>query len=107
MTHTPFVVSDVGQKLLGRIAKVNPHWLRWNKGNLVNVIFRGLHTYISPSYYKSEFAVPTWNYFAVSVSGKVKLIEEKEGKLDFLDKLTAMHEVEKNLGVSIKAMNDI
>jgi len=91
-THTPFIISDDGKRLLGHIAKANPQWSSWNEDDVVKVIFNGPHTYISPKYYVSEFAVPTWNYAVVSVSGKVTLVEDDEEKLDFLDTLTAFHE---------------
>ena len=90
-THTPFVYHDDGY-LLGHIATANPHWRGWGENSSAKVVFTGPHSYISPSYYVSEFAVPTWNYTAVSVSGRIRIIEEEEGKLSFLDQLIAHNE---------------
>jgi transcriptional regulator len=90
-THTPFVLSDNGL-LLGHIAKANPKWKSWRSGSTVKVIFTGPHSYISPRYYVSEFAVPTWNYTAVSVVGRITVIQDKDSVLGFLDSLIAENE---------------
>ncbi|MES2660906.1 MAG: FMN-binding negative transcriptional regulator [Verrucomicrobiota bacterium] len=90
-THTPFVLSDDGL-LLGHIAKANPQWKGWENGSRVKVIFTGPHAYISPSYYVSVFAVPTWNYTAVSVVGRINVIRDEDSVLGFLDALVADNE---------------
>jgi transcriptional regulator len=90
-THTPFILSANGE-LFGHIARANPQWKGWTEGCMVKVIFTGPHAYISPKYYVSEFAVPTWNYTAVSISGRVRLIEEEEEVLQFLDLLVTTNE---------------
>ena len=90
-THTPFVLSDNGL-LLGHIAKANPQWKSWRNGSTVKVIFTGPHSYISPRYYVSEFAVPTWNYTAVSVVGSITVIQDEDIVLSFLDSLVAENE---------------
>lgn len=91
-THTPFVYSDDGQCLFGHIARANPQWKSWKEGSVVKLIFTGPHAYISPHNYVSEFAVPTWNYTAVSISGHITIIEEEEAVLKFLDGLIAENE---------------
>ena len=91
-THTPFLVSEDGQHLLGHIARANPQWKSWSEGTKAKVVFSGAHAYISPRYYESEFAVPTWNYTAVSVAGRISVTEDADAKLDFLDRLTAANE---------------
>ncbi len=90
-THTPFVVSEDGE-LVGHIARANPQWTDWAVESRVKVIFTGPHAYISPQHYVSEFAVPTWNYTAVSVSGRIKILEEEDEVLQFLDQLVAANE---------------
>ncbi len=95
-THTPFVQSKEGDCLLGHIARANPQWKFWNENPVVKVIFTGPHAYISPRFYVSEFAVPTWNYTAVSISGKISILEEEQAVLDFLDTLVEKNEGTKN-----------
>jgi transcriptional regulator len=41
------------------------------------IIFPGPHAYVSSSWYDHE-NVPTWNYIAVHVYGKIKIIEGEE-----------------------------
>ena len=91
-THTPFVHADDGRHLLGHIARANPQWKCWKGGTTVKVIFTGPHSYISPRFYVSDFAVPTWNYTAISITGHVKIIEDESEVLQFLDRLIADNE---------------
>ena len=90
-THTPFLVLEDGT-LLGHIAKSNPQWKTWKNKERVKVIFTGPHSYISPSYYQSEFNVPTWNYTAVPITGELNIIEDVEEVAKFLDVLVSIHE---------------
>jgi len=64
-------------KLVGHFAKANPHW-RELDGAEVLVVFSGPHAYISPSWYVEKQAVPTWNYVAVHVSGKCRVITDAQ-----------------------------
>lgn len=91
-THTPFIISNDGSHLLGHIARANPHWKSWNDESSAKVIFTGPHTYISPKYYASVFNVPTWNYTAVSVAGKLTIIDDENRVIEFLEALTAQNE---------------
>jgi transcriptional regulator len=91
-THTPFVHSDDARHLLGHIARANPQWKSWRNGSTVKVIFTGPHSYISPRFYVSKFAVPTWNYTAVSITGRITMIEDESVVLQFLDRLIAESE---------------
>ena len=91
-THTPFVLSSDGTHLLGHIARANPQWKSWSTGSVAKVIFTGPHAYISPRFYVSEFAVPTWNYAAVSIEGAITVIEEEPEILNFLEALAIKNE---------------
>lgn len=95
-THTPFIISEDGRQLLGHIARANPQWTGWGENPSAKVVFSGPHAYVSPRYYESEFAVPTWNYTAVSISGRIAVIEETKAKVDFLGRLTASNETSDN-----------
>ena len=91
-THTPFIVSKDGKFLRGHIARANPQWKEWSGETQAKVVFTGPHAYVSTDYYKSEFNVPTWNYTAVSVSGKLSVIEDEAQVLLFLDQLVSANE---------------
>lgn len=90
-THTPFIINEHGL-LIGHIALANTQWKSWNSETQAKVIFSGAHAYISPSYYESDFNVPTWNYTAVSVSGALSIMKDKEQIFEFLDSLVAHNE---------------
>ncbi|WP_339724343.1 FMN-binding negative transcriptional regulator [uncultured Paraglaciecola sp.] len=79
-THLPFVLNahEAEQGVLyAHCAKANPHWKNL-EGKTVLVIFTGPHAYISPSWYMSTPAVPTWNYTAVHAYGVVTLLNAQE-----------------------------
>jgi transcriptional regulator len=66
------------------VAKANPHWQWMKPEQECLVIFHGAHAYISPSLYESRESVPTWNYAAVHVYGKARLVFEPEPLLEIL-----------------------
>ncbi|WCK55077.1 FMN-binding negative transcriptional regulator [Aneurinibacillus sp. Ricciae_BoGa-3] len=73
-THLPLLLDRKEECLYGHMAKANPHWKEIT--NEILVVFNGAHTYISPSWYETNQAVPTWNYVAVHAYGKLELVED-------------------------------
>jgi transcriptional regulator len=73
-THIPLELSEDETKLTGHIAKANPQWKNFDNNAEVMIIFPGPHAYVSSSWYDHE-NVPTWDYIAVHVYGKIKIIE--------------------------------
>ncbi|MCW7469518.1 FMN-binding negative transcriptional regulator [Leptospira kanakyensis] len=73
-THLPLLLSENKQTLVGHFAKPNPQGL--SNGKEVLCIFSGPHCYISPSWYETERAVPTWNFTAVHVKGILNIVED-------------------------------
>ena len=76
-THIPLELgtNKEGKTILeGHISKENPQWKSFAENDQILAIFSGPHSYISPSWYDHE-NVPTWNYIAVHVYGKIKTIE--------------------------------
>ncbi len=79
-THTPFIYSEEagGNDLLfGHMSRANPQWEDLESQKVV-VVFQGPHAYVSPSWYVEINQVPTWNYIAVHVTGKVKLLDAEK-----------------------------
>lgn len=91
-THTPFLISEEGATLSGHLARANEQWKSWTNPQPVRVIFHGPHCYISPSFYQSEFNVPTWNYTAVSITGNLSLIQEPSEQMQLLQDLSEFQE---------------
>lgn len=97
-THLPFILNTVNNQdvLQGHIAKANPLWENLSEHSDVLIVFNGPNCYISPNHYptKKEHgkAVPTWNYVAVHVKGKLSFIHDESWNLAMLEKLTHQHE---------------
>lgn len=76
-THIPLEleINIEGEEVLtGHISKENPQLTAFESNDHVLAVFTGAHSYISPSWYDHE-NVPTWNYSAVHIYGKIKIIE--------------------------------
>jgi transcriptional regulator len=93
-SHIPFLIEHQGEELhlLGHLARPNPQVADLARGGEVLAIFSGPHAYISPRWYASGPAVPTWNYADVHACGKVRLIDEADWLRSFLDRLSKRHE---------------
>ncbi|MBG6061353.1 transcriptional regulator [Flavobacterium sp. CG_9.1] len=84
-------INKEGEDILyGHISKENPQWKGFTDNDQVLAVFSGPHSYISSSWYNHE-NVPTWNYIAVHVYGKIKIIEG-EGVVESLKKLVDKYE---------------
>lgn len=94
ITHLPLHVEEQGDelRLLGHVAKPNPHWYYLRSRPRAVVAFLGPHAYLSPSVYPDLARVPSWNYLAVHCTVEAVLIEDEEGKDSLLKKLIGDHE---------------
>jgi len=94
VSHIPFLYerpSGGVPVLLGHVAKANPQWQDLTQNQTALVVFQGPHAYVSPSWYKSP-GVPTWNYAAVHVYGKARLIEDEASVEKLVEQFTAIYE---------------
>ena len=96
-SHIPFLVEHRGPDLhlLGHLARPNPQLADLADlpaGGEVMTVFSGPHAYISPSWYASGPAVPTWNYANVHAYGTVRVIDDAAWLSDFLHRLSQRHE---------------
>ena len=85
-SHIPFFLGNEGQTIICHIAKRNPQWEDIEDQEVL-ATFQGPHDYIYPSWYSCP-AVPTWNYQAVHVYGKPRLITEIEKLKSIVNDLT-------------------
>lgn len=74
-THLPLIVNKDERSLNGHFARPNEQW-KDVENQQVLVVFQGPHCYISPSWYETTKAVPTWNYVSIHVYGKMEIIED-------------------------------
>jgi transcriptional regulator len=107
VTHIPLILStnsDGKQILIGHVSKLNPQAESFTQNDDVLAIFNGPHTYISSSWYDHE-NVPTWNYIAVHVYGKVKLHSYEES-IEGLKKLVDKYEAKSEKPVRIENLSE-
>lgn len=106
-THIPIELTTnaKGEEVLqGHLAKANPQWKSFKNNTEVLCIFNGADSYISSSWYDFE-EVPTWNYIAVHIYGKIKIIEGEE-LLQSLKYLVDKYETNSEKPVSIENLSE-
>jgi transcriptional regulator len=93
-SHIPFLVARERDELHlhGHLARANPQVADLARGGEVLAIFTGPHAYVSPDWYLSGPAVPTWNYADVHAYGAIRLIEDESWLRRFLERLAKRHE---------------
>jgi transcriptional regulator len=93
-SHVPFLIERQGDDLhlQGHLARPNPQVADLAAGGEVLTIFSGPHAYVSPRWYASGPAVPTWNYADVHAYGVPQLIDDAAWLRRFLHQLAQRHE---------------
>lgn len=76
-SHIPFVARSEGSGfvLAGHLAGGNPQCDRLGGGEAL-AIFTGPHAYIAPDWYGVQPSVPTWDYAAVHVTGRLEPVTD-------------------------------
>lgn len=95
ITHIPVLLDrEAGSwgRILGHVARANPQQRTFDGKHESLILFRGPHRYISPGWYATERAVPTWNFTAVHASGRAKLVEDNAKLAALLERLVAKYE---------------
>ena len=98
--HLPFELDpESGQygRLTAHIARANPIHKEVQVGDEALVIFRAVDAYISPNWYPSKHEthrqVPTWNYQAVHVHGRITVQDDERFVRGVVARLTRTHEL--------------
>ena len=91
VTHLPLMLDREHGLLTGHFARPNGQWKDIENQNVL-IIFQGPHCYISPSWYETNQAVPTWNYVAVHVYGKMVLVDDDQELHDSLAVMVKKYE---------------
>jgi transcriptional regulator len=94
-SHLPMLHrSECGNAgaLLSHMARANPQWQHFASGREALAIFHGPHGYISPSWYQTKPAVPTWNYAAVHAYGVPKVFSDHGRIVALLEELVTVYE---------------
>jgi transcriptional regulator len=94
-THLPLLFDRRGVHgtLVGHVARANPQWQQFELGQPVLAIFIGPHSYVSPTWYAPRpDNVPTWNYVAVHVRGRPRLVADGAPTLDVVQRLSTRYD---------------
>lgn len=90
ITHIPVILDRTRGEygtICGHISRQNPQSRTFDGQQAAVIVFRGPHSYISPTWYAKTEAVPTWNFAVVHASGKLKAVTDKKPLHDLLAKL--------------------
>lgn len=94
-THLPlfFAAPD---RLVGHLARANTQWQDFLPSSESLAIFTAVDGYVSPTWYPTKAetgkVVPTWNYQAVHVTGRLEILENPKDILSIVTTLTKRHE---------------
>jgi transcriptional regulator len=98
-SHAPLLLDPEPApygRLVGHLAKANPHARLADPSVPTLVIFQGPDGYITPSYYAAKRehgkVVPTWNYTAIHAYGTLEVIQDPAALHDIVSRLTERHE---------------
>ncbi len=95
VSHVPLLHDPSGGpqgRLLGHLARANPQLRDLAEGREALAIFHGPHAYVSPRWYHTTLAVPTWNYAVVHVRGAARAIDDAAGLREIVGRLSARYE---------------
>ena len=82
-TTTPMLFERSDRAtLIGHLARRGSHAQAMRTGDRVLAIFAGPHAYISPRWYAEKPEVPTWDYIAAHVRGRLEVIDDDAGQLE-------------------------
>lgn len=93
-SHVPLLFdaeSGPHGMLRGHLARANPHADLFD-GRRTLAIFSGPHAYISPTWYRADHTVPTWNYLAVHAYGTCERIDDEAELMRLLSDMVAVYE---------------
>jgi transcriptional regulator len=99
-SHLPLLLDSTRGEhgvLRGHMARANPQWRHFKPDQEILAIFQGPHGYVSSNWYEEPAVmVPTWNYTAVHVYGKPRLIEATDQVFVLLTDMMAYYQPEGN-----------
>ena len=104
-THIPVELEENAQGkfvLRGHVSKENAHSQAIVEGEAALMIFQGPHAYVSSGWY-GHLNVPTWNYMAVHVYGRLKPMGS-EDLYESLKRLADRYEEGRENKISVERM---
>lgn len=96
-THSPILWDAENRIATAHIARANPQWQSGDGPGLI--VLPGPEAYVTPNWYpsKSEHgkAVPTWNYEAVHLSGRLEWFDDASALEAVVRDLSSFHEADR------------
>lgn len=93
-THMPILWDAEHRIATGHIARANQQWKQGAGQGLI--VLSGAEAYVTPAWYPSKAehgkTVPTWNYEAVHITGRVEWFEDAARLEQVVADLSAFHE---------------
>ncbi len=87
-SHIPFVLRETDPIVLeGHLAAPNRQCAAIAEGAEALAVFSGPHAYIAPAWYQAQPSVPTWDYCAVHVHGRLMPLDDRGEVVAMLDAL--------------------
>lgn len=94
--HLPVLLQSENNVLIGHVARANPMWQETRTDREALAIFLGPYAYVTPSWYPTKTetgkVVPTWNYIAVHLRGRIEFFDDRAELRAVVAALTARHE---------------
>ncbi len=91
VSHIPFLLSGDGKIAEFHLVRSNPIARLLSAPRPARLAVQGPHSYVSPDWYGIDDQVPTWNYIAVHLIGRIEL-QPQERLHDLLDRQSEMFE---------------
>jgi transcriptional regulator len=91
-THLPYLVAENGTVVALHMARANPHWRALQEQPRCRFVVQGAHGYVSPAWYETPAAVPTWNYQAIHLDCVAELVFDEASLWRIVAELTARFE---------------
>lgn len=95
ITHIPVFLDRAAGAygtIYGHVSRQNPQSATFDGKHSAVIVFRGPHSYISPTWYAKTDVVPTWNFAVVHASGKLRPVAEKKPLHELLARLIRKNE---------------
>lgn len=94
LAHVPFLLNEAGDMAELHLVRSNPIARLVKDGPVTaKLTVQGPDSYISPDWYRAEDQVPTWNYVAVHLTGRLELRPQEDIR-GILDRLSAHFEAQ-------------
>ena len=91
LSHVPFLLSDDGRVAELHLVRSNPIARALKAPLDAKIAVTGPDSYVSPDWYGVVDQVPTWNYIAVHLTGRLEIRPQEELN-DLLDRQSAIYE---------------